>query len=171
MKLYLCFLDKIPYMVYTDYTEALKFSKEVIEIEGMEIVDQVYVMPENYKLFINHIDAIYYATKNNIKEFYICGVDIFMDVDIFELDLLFQLPLEYINNLELKYRIYNKYNAKKAFKEAKNMYNIFSDENMRILRLFITKYPEFSEQYQENFKQHNALHLYETRESMLNDMY
>lgn len=175
MKLYICIIDSIPYMTYTDYHKAIEFSKNIVEKEIEKLTESIYIVTDknDYHLFVNICDAIRFSDINDTNELYKCGVNKFDDVDIISIHTLFCQPLKYISSLELDYRVYNKLNSELAFTEALKMYNIFGNNNIRIIQDLISKYPHYMKQFEEHFKQHNALQskMFKSREHIVNHLY
>jgi len=109
-------------------------------------------------MFQDIVESIYFSEKNERNTFFEVGINEFRDPDELKLDIIFTLPLTYINNLELQYRIYNKLPANEAFQEAYTMWKIFCEENYKLWKRLRIKYPDiYTTTFKEHIKQYNAL--------------
>lgn len=157
MKLYLCYIENQPIVAYTSRDIIVGYYKGIIEID-CECNDLNIIVVCDKKSFINRLDAIIYAEKNDINCVYLCKVirntdDEFEDPDVIDLSLLFRSPLQYVAGLDVSYQIYNGLDPIESFKEAINMFNMCVSSDLVLINELINYDPYMKILLQQNQKE------------------
>jgi RNAse (barnase) inhibitor barstar len=186
MILYLCLLDNIPYVIYTDKNKYLssEFNKQLelvtLGVDFEEAPESLYVVvgeenfPNKHHIFRDIAEAINFADKHEIASLWEVAVNEFEDPNEFSLKSIFRTPLYFISGLELQYRMYNKLSAKEAFTEACGVWKMFCDTDYEIWLLLKSKYPDvYGEQFNEHIRQYAVLmkDSFTSREHAVSSLY
>jgi len=173
MKLWLELSFGDPVLLYTKIPDTkadihlLEYDGDGLPPESLYIVHDrprghhLFDRPRDHHLFNELVDALHYAMKNEVRPASVwhCWVDKFNDPDEFSISQLTMLPIKYIANLEISYRIYNpNMTSVEAFQEAVAIWKMFGSEDNKILKQLIDRYPDFyAKTYEQHLRQHDLL--------------